>query len=475
MTRKEGHRDYSIRTTLLVSFLGVTLLLSVLVVVLTNRFLVSGFRTYALERLDETKLSYQAEIEAQYDASTGRFSTTGVDGIAIQALSQGIVLRLENQQGVVLWDAATNDSALCSRMLSHMAMNMKRFDSGFQGGYNETAMAVVSGGLTIGSLHLGYYGPFFLSDADLELIIKLNRLLLLAAAIGLASALAVGFLLSRRLSRPIRSAVRASIRIASGQSGERLPEDVRIREISELDHSLNRLAETLEEQETMRRRLTADVAHELRTPLSALSAQLEMLSEGLREPTPERLKACHEETLRLGALVGDLEGLARAEQPVRSPDFQPVRLDRLSERVVASFEASFEKKSVTLSAVVEPVTIRGESDRLAQVLSNLLSNALRHTPAGGSVKVAVRRAPDGRASLTVEDNGEGIPAADLPHVFERLYRVDRSRNRGTGGAGIGLAIAKAIVEAHRGTLDARSEEGKGSVFAALFPSDMVES
>ena len=219
----------------------------------------------------------------------------------------------------------------------------------------------------------------------------------------------------------------------------------------------------------MRRRLTADVAHELRTPLSALSVQLEMLAEGLRDPTPERLHACHEETLRLGTLVGDLEGLAQAERPLSGFDFQPLRLDQLAERIVRSFEASYERKGVALKLETVSVEVLGDPVRLPQVLTNLLSNALRHTPEHGSVHVRVRALPAGGSVLSVDDDGEGIPAADLPHIFERFYRVDRSRNRGTGGAGIGLAIAKAVVEAHHGTLEASSVEGRGSSFTATFP------
>jgi signal transduction histidine kinase len=466
-------RSFSIRTVLLASFAGITLLLVLLSAVLANRFLISGFRDYAMKRLDEFRTTYVVEVANLYDPDAKDFPLADISAVGEQALDQGIILSLCDVNDVVLWDAAKENSGTCTAMMDHMATNMRSFDRSFRGGYSETLIPVVVGGSTVGTLHFGFYGPFFLSDADLALLASLNRMLVFAALISMAAALVVAFLLSRLLSRPIRSAARTANRIASGQPSTMVAEEARIREIVELDQSLDRLEATLGEQESMRRRLTADVAHELRTPLSALSVQLEMLADGLRDPTPERLRACHEETLRLGSLVGDLEGLARAEQPLNGIDFQPLRLDQLAERVVRSFEAAFERKGVALMLDAEPASVLGDSVRLPQVVTNLLSNALRHTPAQGTVHVEVRTSPDGGSILTVEDNGEGIPAEDLPHVFERFYRVDRSRNRGTGGAGIGLAITRAVVEAHHGSMEAKSVEGRGSVFSAKFPPALL--
>jgi signal transduction histidine kinase len=462
-------RGFSIRTVLLASFAGVTLLLVLLSALLANRFLMTGFRDYAMKRLDEFRTTYVAEVASFYDPGTKEFSTTDVAAVGQQALDQGVILSLCDADDVVLWDALQENSGMCTTMMDHMATNMLRFDRGFRGGYSEILLPVMVGGTTVGTLHFGFYGPYFLSDADLVLLASLNRMLVFAALISLAVALFMAFLLSRLLSRPIRSAARTANRIASGRPSGEATNEARIREIVELDQSLDRLEATLGAQEAMRRRLTADVAHELRTPLSALSVQLEMLSEGFREPTAERLRACHEETLRLGSLVGDLEGLAQAEHPSNGVDFQILRFDLLAERVVRSFEASFERKGVALTLEAEPAEVQGDHLRLPQVVTNLLSNALRHTPEGGTVRVRVRALPDGGTALSVEDDGEGIPAADLPHVFERFYRVDRSRNRGTGGAGIGLAIAKAVVLSHHGTLEASSAEGRGSTFTAAFP------
>ncbi len=217
---------------------------------------------------------------------------------------------------------------------------------------------------------------------------------------------------------------------------------------------LNRqYVKNIEKQEDIRKRLTADVAHELRTPLAAISTNLEAITEGALEPTPERMKKCYDEIQRLSNLVSDMEKLATAESDVLKLNRQPLDLLGLARDVFAEVTGV-------------PVTISADRERLFQVLTNLKSNAEKYS--NGVVSVAVQDI--GKfAEITVTDSGQGIAPEDLPHIFERFYRADKSRNRSKGGAGIGLAIVKTIVEAHGGKVKAESELGKGSSFAILMP------
>lgn len=209
----------------------------------------------------------------------------------------------------------------------------------------------------------------------------------------------------------------------------------------------------IEKQEDIRRRLTADVAHELRTPLAAVSTNLEAIAEGALEPTPKRIQKCYDEIKRLSNLVSDMEKLATTESNVLKLNRQPLDLLGLAQDVFAE-------------ATGVPVTIYADKERLLQVLANLKSNAEKYSD--GIVSVTVHDI--GKfAKVTVTDSGKGISPEDLPHIFERFYRADKSRSRSTGGAGIGLAIVKTIVEAHGGKVKAESKLGTGSSFTVLMP------
>ncbi|MDR0936579.1 MAG: HAMP domain-containing histidine kinase [Oscillospiraceae bacterium] len=209
-----------------------------------------------------------------------------------------------------------------------------------------------------------------------------------------------------------------------------------------------RNAEKLARQEEIRNQLTADVAHELRTPLTAVSTNLEAMAEGVLEPTAERLNACYNEIRRLGNLVADLENLAKTESDILK--FDPVQLDllELASEVFETVEG-------------EHVTVTADRERLLQVLNNLRSNAEKY--GGGEITVTVKNNKN-YGEIAVADKGNGISAEDLPHIFERFYRADKSRSRSTGGAGIGLAIVKSIVTAQGGTVSASSNPGEGSIF-----------
>jgi signal transduction histidine kinase len=213
-------------------------------------------------------------------------------------------------------------------------------------------------------------------------------------------------------------------------------------------HINRRNMEKLARQEELRKQLTADVAHELRTPLTAVSTNLEAMAEGALAPTPERLNACYDEIQRLGNLVADLESLAKTESEILKLNLAPVDLLEVAEEVFGNVGG-------------ERVTVQADRERLLQVLNNLRSNAEKY--GNGGIFVTVKN--NGKyGEIVVADDGSGISEEDLPYIFERFYRADKSRTRATGGAGIGLAVVKSIVNAHGGTVSVESKSGEGSRF-----------
>jgi signal transduction histidine kinase len=222
------------------------------------------------------------------------------------------------------------------------------------------------------------------------------------------------------------------------------------------------------EQENLRKRLTADMAHELRTPLAAVAAHLEAMADGIWEPSADRLNGCREEILRITALVRDLQELARIDGANLKLSRSETDLLELAATVAKNFEAETAKKKLTVSVGGDACQVSADKDRVSQVLTNLISNAVSYTPDAGHICITTKS--DGAGGvIEVCDDGIGIEPEELPFIFERFYRADKSRNRRTGGAGIGLAIAKSIVDAHKGTIGVSSEPGKGTRFIVTLP------
>lgn len=305
-----------------------------------------------------------------------------------------------------------------------------------------------------------------LPDQERRLRDALVRRVLVAVAVAVLIALLVAASVSRRITRPLARLRDAVGRLERGDHGARAGTSAAPGEIGELAAAFDRMGDALAREDELRRTLTADVAHELRTPLTILRGHCEALVDGVEEPTPERLASLHEEVLRLGRIVEDVEALAAAEAAGLGLRDADVDLAEVAGNIVELLRPQFEAGEVELRAELEPVVVRGDADRLAQVVSNLLANASKFTPAGGHVVVSLRR--DGaRAVLRVADDGAGIPADELAHVFTRFWR-----GRGAaavGGSGIGLAVVDELVRAHGGTVEVAAPSEGGAVFTVAIP------
>ncbi len=296
-----------------------------------------------------------------------------------------------------------------------------------------------------------------------------HRSLLWAGGAAGAAGLMLISLTSRRMLRSVSTLTSAARRMGRGDLSQRVPEEGRD-EIGELARTFNTMADGLESAERQRRNMVADAAHELRTPLSNIRGYVEAVRDGVLEPDPETLDTIHQQVLYLNDLIDDLRLLAETEAGDFGLNRESGSLVEVVRTSVEGVRARAEAKGVALEIDLPPESPSLESDptRISQVIGNLLDNAIRHTPAGGTVRVS---ANVGRAVATVSvtDTGEGVPADAIPHIFERFYRVDPSRSRSTGGAGLGLTIAKQLVEAHGGTIRVQSAVGEGTSISFDLP------
>jgi two-component system sensor histidine kinase BaeS len=295
---------------------------------------------------------------------------------------------------------------------------------------------------------------------------------------SLVAALAISAFATRRIAGPVVRLADAAGDVAAGRFDVRVPDPALGSEFAGLASSFNGMAQRLQAVETTRRRLLADLAHEMRTPLATLDAYLEALEDGVAVMNPETVALLRAQTGRLGRLTEDVSAVSRAEEGQLDLHPQVLPADGVISRAAAAARERYDAKGVTLATdtAPRPGRVAADPERMEEVLGNLLDNALRHTPAGGTVLLACRHVAaveprGGGVEFSVSDTGDGIPAEHLPHVFERFYRVDRARDRAHGGSGIGLAITKALVEAHGGTVTASSAGlGHGAVFTVRLPA-----
>jgi len=294
----------------------------------------------------------------------------------------------------------------------------------------------------------------------------------LAVAAGLVTALAVSWFITRRLARPLTAMAHAATRIADGDYKARVPASGLSVEFGLLDNAFNRMAAALDDTERRRGELLADLAHELRTPLATLSSFVEGIEDGVVPTSDLTWQTMREQTARLHRLVADIDTVSMAEERPLTMTPEPVDLRHIAEEAARATATAFADKGVTLHQpqLHRPAWVAGDPDRLREILDNLLSNALRHTPPQGQVVVDISRGT-GEVELTVADTGEGIAAEHLPYLFDRFYRADPARSRATGGSGIGLTIARALAHAHGGDLRAASDGlGHGAIFTLALPA-----
>ena len=323
----------------------------------------------------------------------------------------------------------------------------------------EDGYPIQAGGQTVGILLIPKSPER--SPLDYEFLRRLNGSIFFSAIATTLLALFLAVILSISISRPIRELTKATHTMADGNLGQQVP--VRSRdEIGELAKSFNKMSLDLARSFNLRKQMTADIAHELRTPIALILGHAEGVKDGVLQPTHENFEIIREEAERLEHLINDLRTLSLADAGELFVDFQPVDLNAFMSDIHAHYLTLFNQKRISLDLEPAPVILKANLDpgRFAQVFNNILHNALRHTPDEGRVEMKTQLTGD-RIQLSVADSGEGVTPEEAAHIFDRFYRTDESRNRNDGGSGLGLAIAKSIVEMHNGRIWAESEKGKG--------------
>ncbi|WP_427340035.1 ATP-binding protein [Caloranaerobacter sp. DY30410] len=465
-----------LRTRLILIILGATFLSIILVSIITNITLFRKFDIYMKDELTNRVNEIIELIKYTYSIDN-KWTEKNLNNISKSPLINGFDIAIKDLDGNIIFthymesDMLEMHNEMMEKMGYHM---MHRMDKFMMGGPIRTKNYVTKrykievNGKDVGIVELGYYGPFLVSERELEFARGINNSIIYAAVISLFIAFILGIYSSKIISKPILKITRAANDIRRGNLDTKVLISNNITELQELSKSINHLAESLKEQEVLRKRLTADISHELRTPLTILQSHIEAISDGIWEPTQEKLDICKNEVIRLIKLVEQLKYLTDIEKHKITLEIKRINLSKLLNEIIESYKYQFQNKNIKLnSSVKENVFINADKDKVSQIIINILSNALKFTNPGGQVDVALEENEE-KVNIIIKDTGIGIPKKDIPYIFERFYRSDKSRSRKTGGAGIGLTIAKTLVEAHNGEIKVESELGKGSKFTVIF-------
>lgn len=408
-------------------------------------------------------------IQYSYDEEKG-WTEEGIEHIQSAPFIKNIDLTLrDNDNNLILYNKArTNFRKMHNRMMgNHNSSMMNRAMNNEN--YITEKYVLKYQGEKVGEVEIGTNASFIFSEEDIVFTKGINNSIFYAAIISIIFAIIFGLRSAVSFSKPIIKINKTAQDISKGDLSSRITTNNKIKEIKELSNSINTLGHSLEQQEKLRKQLTSDISHELRTPITIIQSQIEAIGDGLWDLTPERIQTLNEESNRLLKLVSQLKYLTNVEGMKDSLECKEVNISELIKEVIEGYRITSNNKKINIKEdIEEDVIIQGDKDKLKQVFMNLLSNALKFTNDKGTIAISLKQEEE-KIVIIFRDNGIGIPQKDLENIFERFYRSDQSRNRNTGGAGIGLAIVKSIIEAHKGSIIAKSKEEEGTEFQIILP------
>lgn len=383
-----------------------------------------------------------------------------------EAYMSNYCLTLLDDNKNVIWGMNPNDI----RERYHLMMQRAGNNNGV---YTSNFFEIKADGKIVGYVEIGQYSPILLSQQDINFKISINRSIIISVLITIFIAVIISIIISKQFSAPIKAVSDTSVKLSNGNYDSVSNIKSNIKELNNLTESINTLGKRLKEQDQLRKRLVSDISHEIRTPLNILQNNLEAMIDGIFPVNEERLNYLNDEVIRFGKLLNNLNLLKEFEEEKLTLNTTTIFLDELVSSVSNEFYIDFENKNIKFNLNIDKdkdFQIIGDEDKIKQVFINLLSNAIKFTQAGGNVWVNIDANKD-KVIVKVKDDGMGIKRKDLPYIFERLYRGDKSRHE-IEGSGIGLTIVKRILTLHSATINVESVVGIGTSFTLYFNKKM---
>lgn len=450
----------TIRKRLSILFFTCSIGAILLITVFVNATINDKFDQYMLDiqnKREERIVAYFQEIYKR----DGKWSNNSGSELMHEAYMSNYCLTLLDSNKKPIWgmepDLIKNTSHLNTMIVK---------DNGV---YNSKRFEIIVNDKLVGYVDIGQYSSVLLSEEDINFKTSINKSIIISGLVTLVIIIIISLYFSKQFSSPIKEVANMSVKLSEGNFNAISNTESNIEELENLRRSVNILAEKLKYQDMLRKRLVSDISHEIRTPLNVLQNNLEAMIDGVFPATEERLNYLNEEVIRFGRLLNNLNTLKEFEAQSIKLNFQRVYLDELINDIYKDFYMAAENKCIKLHYDIESnkkYDVTGDKDKLKQVFINLISNALKFTNKGGDIWIKLYT-NNKKVIVEVKDSGIGIKKEDLPFIFERLYRGDKSRNE-IEGSGIGLTIVKNIIQLHSASIDVESEEEKGTTFRVSF-------
>lgn len=460
----------SLNFKVIVPSIVIIIIVTLLTVVISKFYFDKKFGDYIMIKNQNTVQNILMELSEQY--SDNEWNYKNIEKITYNSLDKGIIVALYDKEDKEIMNIEKNSKDKCNRIMNFIKSSMEGKYGSTTSQFEPVYYPLIKSGEKIGEVRVKFYGPIFYMQNELVFLDIVNKIILGIGVLLILASTIMGFIISRSITRPINKLMIKAKYISKGEYDKKIEINTDILEINDLINSINNLSQSIKEQENIRKRLTGDISHELKTPLTNIQSHLEAMIDGIWEPTEERLLSVKEEAERLSSLVSDMQKLNKYDESSIKLKKDNVNISDIICFVIFQFSNLAKSKNIKIEYEKKNINLYCDKDKITQALVNILSNAIRYSNEGSTIFIE-EKLKDNKVIISIEDQGIGISEEDLKYVFERFYRADKSRTRATGGTGIGLTIVKSIVSSHGGEVKLESKLGEGSKFNIILPKEDI--
>ena len=457
----------SINSKLIISFTLIMIVTILSIKLFVNTIFKDSFEKY-VDDSNKVEVNHLIEFDLKNLYTNESWNTEFIENLGIEAIRKGIAIEIYDKNDNKVWSVFEDEKVLSDKTLNDISKNMKSIEKQWDNYFEELKVDINDDerNILVGYAYIGHYASTYYMENDVEFFNAINRIIIIIGVISISSIIIISIIISRSIAKPISKVTKY---IGEGNYKNKLNYKSNIMEIDDLINSINKLSNELNDQENLRKQLTGDIAHELRTPLTSIKGHLDAIIVGIWEPTNERLNSINEEVKRITNLVDELRKLAKFDSGKDNLNKEIVNLKNYIKSIAYNYEGKALEKNIVIKYQLENIEALIDKEKFAQVIINILSNAIKYNNGNNAIYIKVFK-KNNSINISIKDSGIGIPKSEYKNIFERFYRLDKSRGANEKGAGVGLTIAKSIVNAHGGEIEVYSEINKGSEFIISLPS-----